>query len=103
MIHVLAALSTVPGKRDELIAAFKELAPKVHAEQGCIEYATAVDIETSLGAQEPLRPDVLMVVEKWESIAALEAHLAAPHMEEFRNAMSEVLTGISLQVLQPAE
>ncbi|WP_425397096.1 putative quinol monooxygenase [Aeoliella sp.] len=103
MIHVIAALSTAPGKRDQLIAAFKELAPKVHAEDGCIEYGTAVDVATPIGAQEPLRDDVLMVVEKWESIPALEAHLAAPHMEEFRNSMSDVITGISLQVLKPTE
>lgn len=101
MIHVIAALSTAPGKRDELISAFKQLAPKVHAEQGCIEYGAAVDVATPIGAQEPLRADVLMVVEKWESIAALETHLAAPHMEAFRASMSDVITGISLQILEP--
>ena len=103
MIHVIAALTTAPGKRDQLIAAFKELAPKVHAEAGCIEYGTAVDVATPIGAQETLRDDVLMVVEKWESVAALEAHLAAPHMDEFRTAMSDVITNISLQVLAPTE
>lgn len=102
MIHVIATLTTVPGKRDQLIAAFKELAPKVHAEQGCIEYGAAVDVATPIGAQQPLRDDVLMVVEKWESISALEAHLAAPHMEEFRASMGEVITDISLQILTPA-
>ena len=101
MIHVIATLNTAPGKRDELIAAFNQLAPQVHAEQGCIEYGTAVDVATPIGAQEPLRENVVMVVEKWESIAALEAHLAAPHMDEFRTSMSEVITGISLQILEP--
>lgn len=102
MIHVIAALSSAPGKRDELIAAFEKLAPEVHAEEGCIEYGTAVDVETPIGAQEPLRGDVLMVVEKWESIAALEAHLAAPHMEKFRSDTADIVTGLSLQVLKPA-
>lgn len=103
MIHVLAAISTAPGKRDQLLAAFKELAPKVHAEEGCIEYRTAVDVATPLGAQVALRDNVVVVIEKWESILDLEAHLAAPHMEEFRKSMSDVITDISLQVLQPAE
>lgn len=102
VIHVIAALTTAPGRRDELIAAFKELAPQVHAEQGCIEYGTAVDVATPIDAQEPLRSDVVVVVEKWDSIEALQAHLAAPHMEAFRNSMSEVITGISLQILEPA-
>lgn len=103
MIHVIATLTTAPGRREELIAAFQELAPKVHAEQGCIEYGTAVDIATTIGAQQPLRDDVLMVIEKWESVAALEAHLGAPHMEEFRSSMGDVITNISLQVLEPTE
>lgn len=103
MIHVIAALSTAPGKRHELISAFKQLAPQVHAEHGCIEYGTAVDVATSIAAQGPLRDDVVTVVEKWESVEALEAHLAAPHMEEFRSSMSEVITGISLQILEPTE
>lgn len=102
MIHVIAALTTAPGKRNELIEAFRSLAPKVHAEQGCIEYATAVDLATPIGAQQPLRDDVLVVVEKWESLAALEAHLAAPHMEEFRTANGDLISDISLQVLEPA-
>jgi quinol monooxygenase YgiN len=101
VIHVLASLSTAPGKRDQLIAAFKELAPLVHAEQGCIEYGAAVDVATAIGAQQPLRDEVVVVVEKWESVAALEAHLAAPHMEAFRAAMGDVITGISLQILEP--
>lgn len=102
LIHVIAALTTAPGKRDQLVAAFKELAPKVHAEQGCIEYGTAIDVATPIGAQQSLRDNVLIVLEKWESIPTLEAHLAAPHMEDFRNAMSEVITDISLQILSPA-
>lgn len=101
MIHVIAALTTTPGKRANLIAAFDKLRPEVLAEEGCIEYGTAVDVATPIGAQEPLRDDVLMVVEKWESIAALEAHLAAPHMEQFRTNTADIVTGISLQVLEP--
>lgn len=101
MIHVIAALTTAPGKRDELIAAFRELIPQVHAERGCIEYGTAVDVATPIDAQGPLREDVLMVVEKWESIAALEAHLAAPHMDRFFAAMADILTDIRVQVLEP--
>ncbi len=103
MIHVIATLSTAPGKRDELIAAFQQLPPKVRAEQGCIEYGATMDVATPIAAQQPLRDEVVVVVEKWEGIPALEAHLAAPHMEEFRSAMSQVISGIALQVLQPAE
>lgn len=101
MIHVIATITTQPGKRDELIAAFQKLAPEVHAEEGCIEYGTAIDVSTPIAAQVDLREDVVTVVEKWESIQALEAHLAAPHMEAFRNSMGDVIAGIAIQVLEP--
>jgi len=105
MIHVLATLSVAPGRRDDLLALFTKLSPAVLAEEGCIEYGTAVDVDTPYvrqGLQEPVRNDVVVVVEKWASIAALEAHLAAPHMEAFRTETSEIVTQLSLQVLDPA-
>lgn len=102
MIHVIATIRTAPGKRDALVSAFHQLAPEVHAEDGCIEYGTAVDVATPIAAQDPPRDNVVVVVEKWESIAALEAHLAAPHMEAFRAAHGDLIEDIALQILQPA-
>ena len=102
MIHVIAAITTTPEGRPELIAAFAKLIPQVRAEQGCIEYSTAVDVATGLPTQSPQRDDVLVVVEKWESLEALKAHLDAPHMISFREANAHLLKGLSLQVLEPA-
>ena len=102
MIHVVAAITTTAEGRDQLIAAFKQLIPLVRAEQGCLEYDTAVDLATGLPTQAPVRHDVLMVVEKWESLDALKAHLDAPHMVAFREANAHLLKGLSLQVLAPA-
>lgn len=99
MIHVIAAIEVTPGSRDRLVAAFQELAPAVHAEDGCIEYSFAVDATTDIDAQIPERPNVVTVVEKWESVDALQAHLVAPHMEEFRAGVSDFVTNISLQIL----
>ena len=45
MIHVLAIITAKPGKRDEVLAAFRANMPAVHAEQGCIEYGPATDAE----------------------------------------------------------
>jgi quinol monooxygenase YgiN len=73
--------------------------PKVLAEQGCIEYAPMVDLPN---AMTPLRENVVTMVEKWESLAALEAHLASPHMAEFRRETEPMRLSLSLQILQPA-
>jgi quinol monooxygenase YgiN len=102
MIHVIAAISVQAGRRDELVAEFRRILGPVRAEEGCIEYGTAVDASTDIAAQAPARPDVVTVVEKWESLDHLKRHLVAPHMEEFRGRVKGLVTGISLTILEPA-
>ena len=51
---------------------FHKVVPLVLAEVGCIEYAPTIDAQTDLEVQRPMGADVVTVVEKWESIAALK-------------------------------
>ena len=102
MIHVIAAIEVAPGRRDDFLQGFHRLMPKVHAEPGCLEYGPTVDVASGLSVQPPLRENVVVVCEKWESLAALQAHLTAPHMAEWRESMKDIVRGVSLQVLQPA-
>ena len=102
MIHVIAHIEIVPGKREKYLAAFHELVPHVLAEEGCIEYGPAIDVATPIEIQDPLRENVVTVIEKWESIEALEAHLQAKHMQENREKVKDMLAGINIQILQPA-
>jgi quinol monooxygenase YgiN len=74
----------------------------VRAEQGCIEYGPMIDVASGLDAQTPLRDNVVTMVEKWESPAALTAHLKTPHMAEFFRQAGAIQQGLSLRVLQPA-
>jgi len=101
MIHVIATIHTAPGRRSELLTAFQELVPQVRAEKGCLEYGPTIDLDTPLGGQL-VRPDVVTVVEKWASTSALQDHLAAPHMNRFRETVKDVVTGVEIRVLQPA-
>jgi quinol monooxygenase YgiN len=102
MIAVIATIETKPGSRGALLKAFKELVPQVLAEQGCIEYAPMVDAETSMPGLPPPREDAVIMLEKWESIEALQAHLASPHMAAFRQATGSLRLSIKLQILAPA-
>jgi len=52
--------------------------------------------------QPPVRPDVVVVVEKWRDLAALKAHSAAPHMATYRVAAKDYIRSVSLQILDPA-
>ena len=102
MIHVLATIELAPGQRQAFIAEFHKLMPKVHAEQGCIEYGPAVDVASPIPIQTPPRDDVVLVIEKWDNVAALLDHLAAPHMADYRAATAEMVRSVAIQVLEPA-
>jgi quinol monooxygenase YgiN len=90
------------GKRDAFLKRVHALVPKVRAEEGCIEYGPTVDLPTGFKIQLPIRNNVVTFVEKWTDLKALEAHLAAPHMKEYREDVKDMVIGTKLQVLQPA-
>jgi quinol monooxygenase YgiN len=102
VIHVIATITLHPGVRDEFLAEFARLTPLVRAEDGCIEYQATVDVPTTIPAQDPPRPNVVTVVEKWASLDALYAHVTASHMDEYRSRVSDYVRGVELQVLEPA-
>jgi quinol monooxygenase YgiN len=102
MIHVLAAIEVRPGRRDELLAEFRRLLPLVRAEAGCIEYGPAVDVASGIGVQPPLRENTVVIIEKWASLEALQAHTNAPHMAAYREAVKGLVLRVELQVLEPA-
>ena len=101
MIHVIATITAQPGTREQLVAAFQEVVPLVHAEAGCIEYGVAIDASTSIERQSDKGSDVLTVIEKWEDEAALKAHLVAPHMATFREKAGPFIAGMELHILEP--
>ena len=46
--------------------------------------------------------DTFVVVEKWESMDALKAHAAAPHMAAYRAATREFVASRVIHIMQPA-
>lgn len=72
-VRLVVIITTQPGKGSQQLAAFERLAPHVRAEQGCLQY----DLHPVVG-----NPDSFVLIEKWASNAALEAHHATAHMLE---------------------
>lgn len=101
MIHVLAQVEAVPGHRDNMLAEFAQVAPLVRQEEGCIEYGATVDVPTGISVQNFIGDNMVMIVEKWESIEHLKAHLVAPHMSEYRIRVRPHVQGVTLRVLEP--
>jgi quinol monooxygenase YgiN len=101
MIHVLAVITAKPGKREEVLKHFRANVPNVRAERGCIEYGAAVDADAALPVQTKYGPDTFVVVEKWESMDALKAHAAAPHMAAYGAKTKELLASRVIHILSP--
>ena len=101
MIHVVAIITAQPGQRAKVLEAFQANTAAVRAEAGCIEYTATVDAEGMPPSRGTFGPDTFVVVEKWESLAALQAHAVAPHMVAYGAKTKEWLASRVIHVLQP--
>ncbi len=101
MIDVMATIDVREGRLDEFLALFKANCPAVLAEDGCIHYYPAVDVDSGHPAQDK-RASRVTVVEQWESVAHLQAHSAAPHMKEYGEAAKDMIENVSLRVVEKA-
>lgn len=101
MIQVLAIITTQPGKRADVLAAFNANRPAVLAEDGCIEYGAVVDVGNLPAGWASFGPDVFVVVEKWASLDALKAHAKAPHMAAYGAKVKDWLVNRAIHVMEP--
>ena len=101
MIHVLASITVKAFERDPFLKIFKTNVPKVLEEEGCVEYSATVDFPTEVPIQET-NPNVVTIVEKWETFAHLEAHFTAPHMLEYKAKVEGLVEDVSLKILKDA-
>jgi len=70
-IRILVHIHVQPGKSSEQISAFRDLAPLVRAEPGCLKYK----LHQVVGS-----PDEFLLDEEWETQASLDAHGKTEHM-----------------------
>lgn len=101
MIHVIAAIKVKSGERGAFLDIFKANMPAVLAEDGCLAYRPTVDHPGGFASQQ-LDPDVVTVLEMWESLDHLKAHLKAPHMLTYREQTANMVSSTTLRVLQDA-
>ncbi len=98
MINVIASIQIKEGRLPEFIEIFKSNIPKVLEEKGCIEYVPTIDVPTGLPPQE-LDNNVVTIIEKWDSLKDLQAHLSAPHMLAYKENVKDLVDKLSLKVL----
>jgi quinol monooxygenase YgiN len=101
MVNVIASIHIKEGQLFEFIEIFKSNIPNVLAERGCLEYVPTIDIPTGLPPQE-LNRNVVTIIEKWNSLADLQAHLSAPHMITYKDRVKDLVDKLSIKVLREA-
>ncbi len=102
MINIVAVISAKPGKRAEILAAFRAYLPTVLAEDGCIEYTALIDTEGVNRIQTPIGTDTFMVIEKWSNLEALKAHAVSANTATFSARIDPWLLSRVIHVLSPA-
>ncbi len=101
MIHVIASIRVKPGRVPEFLDIFKANIPAVRAEKGCLEYLPTVDVDTGLPVQT-LDENRVIILERWESSEALRDHLSTPHMLAYREKVKDLVTELTIDVLEKA-
>jgi quinol monooxygenase YgiN len=84
MIIIAGSLSFDPADREDVLASLAEVTLASRRDPGCVEYAWSEDLEA---------PNTFRFFECWDSQAALDAHLAAPHEAVFGERNLARLTG----------
>jgi len=101
MIHVIATITANPGQREDVLKLLRANTPTVLGEPGCIQYDMTIDRNGAGAFQTEVGPDTFVCVEKWESIEALKAHIAAPHMVVYAAQTKPLVARRVIQVLDP--
>lgn len=102
MIHVIAIITTKPGKREEVLSEFYKIIAPVMAEEGCIEYGPTIDAADAPSSQTPVGPNTFVVVEKWTSLSTLDAHSKSAHMRAYGEKVGHLIDDRAIHILVPA-
>ena len=79
MIVVTGRVVVKDGALERLRPAMEAMIAASRAEAGCIDYSYGADLAD---------PNAFLVLEKWESRAALDAHFETPHLKAWRTALN---------------
>jgi quinol monooxygenase YgiN len=99
MINVIASICVKTGTFSDYLEILKSNLSAVRKEKGCVEYIPMVDIDAKLPTQV-FDKNVVTILEKWESLEALHAHLGSPHMLDFREKVRNMVESVAVKVLQ---
>jgi quinol monooxygenase YgiN len=101
MLTIVAEIRAYPNglHKDKIIQAFKKITPTVLQEQGCHGYQLLVDAGVDVSYQSK-DSDLIVMLEKWESIEHLNAHLQTEHMQAYQLEVKEHVADVKIRILE---
>jgi quinol monooxygenase YgiN len=84
VIIVHGTIPIRPERREQALELARRMTVATQAEMGCISYDFYVGLSD---------PNTLMLFQEWESMEALMGHFQTDHMDEFLQALPEVVSG----------
>ncbi len=84
LLTVIARMTALPGKEQQLRSELEQLVEPTLAEDGCVNYDLHVAVDD---------PATFFFYENWTSPGHLEAHLGTGHLVEFAGKLDEYLVG----------
>jgi quinol monooxygenase YgiN len=84
MIIVHGTFPVKPGQRTDALELMRRMSIASRAEFGCVSYEFYIALTD---------PNTLLLFQEWESVDALQDHFQTVHMEEFLEALPDVLNG----------
>jgi quinol monooxygenase YgiN len=80
-VTVVALFHPAPGMGPRIVDAFREVSPLVHEEDGCELYAAHLEAGG----------DAVVMVERWSSMAALDAHAAGEPLARLNELTADLV------------
>jgi len=100
MLHVIVTMRIKEGQMKPFLVACEELRPLVLAEPGCHAYDYTRDAISPFGNPQPIEADRVTLLERWESLDALKAHLETPHMKAAGAKMKDMRASVELRLTE---
>jgi|SRR5690554_546059 len=84
MIIVKGSIPVKAEHHDEAVALIEALAQASRQENGCLSYEVYI---------QPSAPGVVVIWQQWDSLDALEDHFASDHVDDFLEAIPDLIEG----------
>lgn len=101
MLTIIADIQLRPGTehRENVLNAFRKITPVVLQEDGCCGYELLIDHESDIHYQTKI-PDSITMLEHWESVEHLNAHLQTPHMQAYQQQVKDDVLNVKIRIMQ---